>query len=152
MSGGKDDPMSPIFSPTPGMNKTAILAIILISYVMIVLDISVVLTGLAMIHAQLGFSQANLAWVQSAYTLTFGGFLLLGARAGDILGRRRMFVAGLALFTLASLAIGTSRTAGWMLSWRAIQGMGAAVLARRRWLCFRPTLPKGMNATCRFAL
>jgi EmrB/QacA subfamily drug resistance transporter len=111
------------------MNKTAILAIILISYVMIVLDISVVLTGLAMIHAQLGFSQANLAWVQSAYTLTFGGFLLLGARAGDILGRRRMFVAGLALFTLASLAIGTSRTAGWMLSWRAIQGMGAAVLA-----------------------
>jgi hypothetical protein len=81
-------------------------------------------TGLPMIHAQLGFSQANLAWVQSAYTLTFGGFLLLGARAGDILGRRRMFVAGLALFTLASLAIGTSRTAGWMLSWRAIQGMG----------------------------
>lgn len=112
---------------TPGQGK--ILAIILISYVMIVLDISVVLTGLPMIHHQLGFSEANLAWVQSAYTLTFGGFLLLGARAGDILGRRRMFIVGLAIFTVASLAIGASRTAGWMLAWRAIQGVGAAVLA-----------------------
>lgn len=110
-------------------HKTAILAIILISYVMIVLDISVVLTGLPKIHRQLGFSESNLAWVQSAYTLTFGGFLLLGARAGDILGRRRMFIVGLAIFTFASLAIGASPSATWMLSWRAIQGIGAAVLA-----------------------
>lgn len=110
-------------------HKGAILAIILVSYVMIVLDISVVLTGLPKIHQQLGFAEANLAWVQSAYTLTFGGFLLLGARAGDILGRRRMFVVGLAIFTLASLAIGASPTAAWMLGWRAIQGVGAAVLA-----------------------
>jgi len=70
------------------LNKTAILAIILLSYVMIVLDTSIVLTGLPNIHRELGFSDAELAWVQSAYTLTFGGFLLLGARAGDILGRR----------------------------------------------------------------
>jgi EmrB/QacA subfamily drug resistance transporter len=111
------------------VNKGAVLAIILISYVMIVLDISVVLTGLPKIHQELGFSESDLAWVQSAYTLTFGGFLLLGARAGDILGRRRMFTVGLAVFTLASLAIGLSRTAEWMLSWRAIQGGGAAVLA-----------------------
>ncbi len=110
-------------------HKGAILAIILVSYVMIVLDISVVLTGLPRIHEQLGFSEANLAWVQSAYTLTFGGFMLLGARAGDILGRRRMFVTGLAIFTLASLAIGASPSATWMLTWRAIQGFGAAVLA-----------------------
>ncbi|SDR44880.1 drug resistance transporter, EmrB/QacA subfamily [Rhizobiales bacterium GAS113] len=109
--------------------KAAVLAIILVSYVMIVLDISVVLTGLPKIHSELGFSEANLAWVQSAYTLTFGGFLLLGARAGDILGRRRMFMTGLAVFTLASLAIGASQSAGWMLAWRAIQGIGAAVLA-----------------------
>ncbi|WP_311969630.1 MFS transporter [Pseudomonas baltica] len=105
------------------------MAIILISYVMIVLDISVVLTGLPKIHQQLGFSEANLAWVQSAYTLTFGGFMLLGARAGDILGRRRMFVSGLAVFVVASLAIAASHSAIWMLSWRAIQGIGAAVLA-----------------------
>jgi EmrB/QacA subfamily drug resistance transporter len=109
--------------------KGAILAIILISYVMIVLDISIVLTGLPKIHEQLGFSETTLAWVQSAYTLTFGGFMLLGARAGDILGRRRMFVTGLALFIVASLAIGASQSAVWMLAWRAIQGLGAAVLA-----------------------
>ncbi|KJF72522.1 MFS transporter [Agrobacterium arsenijevicii] len=113
-------------SPT---NKTAILAIILISYVMIVLDISVVLTGLPKIHHELGFTDAGLAWVQSAYTLTFGGFLLLGARAGDILGRRRMFIIGMAIFTLASVAIGASQSSAWMLSWRAIQGLGSAILA-----------------------
>jgi EmrB/QacA subfamily drug resistance transporter len=111
------------------IHRGAILSIILVSYVMIVLDISVVLTGLPKIHAELGFSESGLAWVQSAYTLTFGGFLLLGARAGDILGRRRMFATGLGIFTLASLAIGVSQSAGWMLAWRAIQGVGAAVLA-----------------------
>jgi len=115
--------------PSGEPHKGAILAIILVSYVMIVLDISVVLTGLPRIQEQLGFSEANLAWVQSAYTLTFGGFMLLGARAGDILGRRRMFVTGLAIFTLASLAIGASPSGTWMLSWRAVQGFGAAVLA-----------------------
>lgn len=111
------------------VNKDAVLAIILISYVMIVLDISVVLTGLPKIQRELGFSAENLAWVQSAYTLTFGGFMLLGARAGDLLGRRRMFVTGLVIFTFASLAIGASQTAAWMLGWRAVQGIGAAVLA-----------------------
>lgn len=106
------DPMpdkQPTVSPT---HKTAILAIILISYVMIVLDISVVLTRLPKIHHELGFTDAGLAWVQSAYTLTFGGFLLLGARAGDILGRRRMFIVGMAIFTLASVAIGASQSSG----------------------------------------
>lgn len=116
-------------NPATAPHNGAILAIILISYVMIVLDISVVLTGLPKIHQQLGFSEANLAWVQSAYTLTFGGFMLLGARAGDILGRRRMFVSGLGIFVIASLAIGASQSATWMLTWRAIQGIGAAVLA-----------------------
>lgn len=114
---------------TAPANKTAILAIILVSYVMIVLDISVVLTGLPNIHHELGFTDAGLAWVQSAYTLTFGGFLLLGARAGDILGRRRMFIIGMAIFTLASVAIGASQSSAWMLSWRAIQGLGSAILA-----------------------
>lgn len=109
--------------------KHLILAIILVSYVMIVLDISVVLTGLPKIHQQFGFSDANLAWVQSAYTLTFGGFLLLGARMGDVLGRRRMFIVGLLIFTIASVAIGASMSSSWMLAWRAIQGLGAAVLA-----------------------
>lgn len=111
------------------MNKRAILAIILVSYVMIVLDTSVVLTGLPKIHLELGFSDSGLAWVQSAYTLTFGGFLLLAARAGDIIGRRRMLVAGLALFTLASLAIGAATTPALLVGARALQGLGAAILA-----------------------
>jgi EmrB/QacA subfamily drug resistance transporter len=124
---GNEMPIAPHMTASP--NKTAILAIILISYVMIVLDISIVLTGLPKIHQELGFTDAGLAWVQSAYTLTFGGFLLLGARAGDILGRRRMFIVGMTIFTLASIAIGASQSSAWMLSWRAIQGLGSAILA-----------------------
>ena len=96
---------------------------------MLVVDISIVLTGLPTIQAELGFSHAALSWVQNAYTLAFGGFLLLGARAGDILGRRRMFIAGLALFTVASTAIGFSPSPTWLLAGRAIQGVGAAILA-----------------------
>lgn len=104
------------------LNKSAILAIVLLSYVMIVLDTSIVLTGLPNIHRELGFSDVELAWVQSAYTLTFGGFLLLGARAGDILGRRRMLIAGLAMFTVSSVVIGLAETPGWMIGAR---GSGA---------------------------
>lgn len=128
-------------------HKGAILAIILTSYVMIVLDISVVLTGLPKIHEQLGFSETNLAWVQSAYTLTFGSFLLLGARAGDILGRRRMFIVGLCVFTFASLAIGASQSAAWMLSWRAIQGLGAAILAPSTLALLQNNFPEGHERT-----
>lgn len=110
-------------------NKNAILAIILISYVMIVLDISIVLTGLPKIHAKLGFSDAGLSWVSTAYTLALGGCLLLGARAGDIFGRRRMFFIGLTIFSLASLAIGMSQTPAVMIAARAVQGLGSAILA-----------------------
>jgi len=110
-------------------HKTAILAIILISYLMIILDVSIVITGLPKIRAALGFSATHLSWIQSAYTLAFGGCLLLAARAGDILGRRRMFLAGLAVFTVASLAVGTAQTVAWMLVARAVQGVGAAILA-----------------------
>src|SRR5471032_1973362 len=110
-------------------HKAAILVIILVSYVMIVLDTSIVLTGLPSIRQDLGFTDAGLAWVQSAYTLTFGGFLLLAARAGDTLGRRRLLQMGLALFTLASLAIGLAQSPVEMIAARAIQGVGAAILA-----------------------
>ncbi|XAH22948.1 MFS transporter [Xylophilus sp. GW821-FHT01B05] len=110
-------------------DKGMVLAIIVASYLMIVIDISIVITGLPKIQAGLNFSAAGLSWVQNAYTLTFGGLLLLGARAGDILGRRRMFIVGLALFTLASLAIGVAQSATWLLASRAVQGVGAAILA-----------------------
>jgi MFS family permease len=129
------------------MNKRAILAIILVSYVMIVLDTSVVLTGLPKIHLELGFSDAGLAWVQSAYTLTFGGFLLLAARAGDIVGRRRMLVGGLALFTLASLAIGAAATPMQLVAARAVQGLGAAILAPSTLALLQTTFAEGGERT-----
>lgn len=129
------------------LNKTAILAIILISYVMIVLDTSIVLTGLPNIHRELGFSDAELAWVQSAYTLTFGGFLLLGARAGDILGRRRMLIAGLALFTVSSIAIGLAEAPAWMIGARAVQGLGGAILAPSTLALLQTTFSEGQERT-----
>jgi EmrB/QacA subfamily drug resistance transporter len=109
--------------------KAAVLGIILVSYLMIVLDISIAITGLPKIQQSLNFSHTDLSWVQNAYTLAFGGLLLLGARAGDILGRRRMFIVGLGLFTAASLAIGLAPSATWLIVARAIQGIGAAILA-----------------------
>ena len=109
----------------PTVRRTAVLVIILASYFMIVLDISFVITALPKIHYSLGFSATELSWVQNAYTLTFGGLLLLGARAGDILGRRRMFVVGIALFTAASLAVGLAQSALWLIAARAVQGVGA---------------------------
>ncbi|KRE29603.1 MFS transporter [Agromyces sp. Soil535] len=109
-------------------HPTAILAIILVSYFMIILDISIVLTGLPQIRVELGFSTVGLAWVQNAYLLVFGGLMLLGARAGDLLGRRRMFMIGLSVFTAASLVIGAAPSAALLLVGRAAQGLGAAVL------------------------
>jgi EmrB/QacA subfamily drug resistance transporter len=115
--------------PRPTVNPTVVLAIILATYLMIILDATIVITALPDIHRALHFSSTGLSWVQNAYTLTFGGLLLLGARAGDILGRRRVFVAGIALFTLASLLGGLAQSASWLLTARAVQGIGAAIAA-----------------------
>ena len=106
-----------------------VLAVVLVSYFMIVLDNSIVFTGLARIRADLAFTTSGLSWVQNAYALVFGGLLLLAARAGDIVGRRRMFVIGLAIFSVASLLIGLAPTAEWMIASRALQGVGSAILA-----------------------
>ncbi len=114
--------------PRTGSPKV-VLGIILATYLMIILDATVVITALPDIHRSLHFSSTGLSWVQNAYTLTFGGLLLLGARAGDILGRRRVFVAGIALFTLASLLGGLAQSAPWLLAARAAQGIGAAIAA-----------------------
>ncbi|WP_052436326.1 MFS transporter [Georgenia sp. SUBG003] len=111
-----------------GRPKT-ILAIILVSYFMILLDNSVVFTGLPSIRTDLGLTTAALSWVQDAYTLVFGGLLLLGARAGDLVGRRRLFVIGLAIFGAASLLIGLAPTGSWLVASRALQGIGAAIVA-----------------------
>ena len=127
--------------------RGAVLAIIVASYLMIVIDISIVITGLPKIQAALHFTPAGLSWVQNAYTLSFGGLLLLGARAGDILGRRRMFIAGLAIFTLASLAIGLAQSPTWLLASRAVQGVGAAILAPSTLALLSTHFPEGPERT-----
>jgi EmrB/QacA subfamily drug resistance transporter len=120
----------PAARSVPGAaSPAAILAIILISYFMILLDNSVIFTGLPSIRAGLDLSPATLSWVQDAYTLVFGGLLLLGARAGDLVGRRRLFVIGLAIFGAASLLIGLAPTGWWVVAARALQGIGAAIVA-----------------------
>lgn len=135
-------------TPLPGRpNGGLLLAIILASYLMIVLDISIVITGLPKIRESLGFSAAGLSWVQNAYTLAFGGLLLLGARAGDLLGRRRMFIVGLGLFTVASLAIGLAGSAAWLIAARAVQGVGAAILAPSTLALLSVHFPEGPQRT-----
>jgi EmrB/QacA subfamily drug resistance transporter len=105
------------------------IAIIVISQFMVGLDATVVNIALPEIHRALGFSSTSLAWVTSAYTLAFAGLLLLGGRAGDILGRRKMFITGLVLFGAASLVGGLANSEGLLLSMRAVQGIGAALAA-----------------------
>src|SRR3954452_3015487 len=96
---------------------------------MVVLDIAVVNVALPSIKLDLGFSQQNLQWVISAYALVFGGFLLLGGRAADVLGRRRVFAGGLVLFTLASLLAGLAWSEPSLIGARALQGLGAAIIS-----------------------
>jgi EmrB/QacA subfamily drug resistance transporter len=125
----------------------AVLAIVLVSYTMIVLDISIVITALPKIHYALGFSRVALSWVQNAYLLAFGGLLLLGARAGDLFGRRRMFIVGLGLFTIASVAVGSAQSELWLIAARAAQGAGAAILAPSTLALLQTSFAEGPERT-----
>ncbi|WP_328396172.1 MFS transporter [Nocardia sp. NBC_00416] len=138
-------PPSPSTPPRSG--SIALLAIILCGYFMVILDNSIVITGLPHIRAELALSATAAAWVQDAYLLTFGGLLLLGARAGDILGRRRMFVLGLAVFTLASVAVGFAPTSAWLIAARTAQGVGAAILAPSTLALLTAGFPEGPERT-----
>jgi len=105
------------------------LVVIATAQLMVVLDTTIVNVALPHIQRALGFSGSGLEWVVNAYALSFGGLLLLGGRAGDLLGRRRVFVAGLVLFSAASLAGGFATSQAWLLTARAIQGIGGAMIA-----------------------
>src|SRR3712207_2619254 len=96
---------------------------------MIVLDTTVVNVALPSMREDLGFSETSLAWVVNAYLLTFGGFLLLGGRLGDLFGHRRLFLAGIVLFTLSSVACGLATTQEFLVVARAVQGLGGAVVS-----------------------
>lgn len=128
-------------------HATVILAIVLVSYFMIVLDNSIIFTGLPRIQESMDLSPTALSWVQNAYTLVFGGLLLLGARTGDLLGRRRVFVIGLALFGLASLLVGTAQSGAWIIAARAFQGIGAAIVAPSSLSLITATFPAGPART-----
>jgi MFS family permease len=119
------------------------LVVIAIAQLMVVLDSTIVNVALPHIKDALGFSDSGLEWVVNAYALTFGGFLLLGGRAGDLLGRRKVFVTGIILFALASLAGGFATSQAWLLTARAIQGVGAAIVAPTALSLVTTTFPEG---------
>src|SRR5918911_5647554 len=105
-----------------------VLAVLAVAQFMVVLDATIVNVALPSIRVDLGFDATSLQWVVNAYTLLFGGFLLLGGRAADLLGRRRVFLAGLGLFAAASLTGGLAGSPGMLIAVRTVQGIGAALL------------------------
>jgi EmrB/QacA subfamily drug resistance transporter len=110
-------------------SKRALLMIVCLAQFMVILDISIVNVALPSIHSGLGFSTTGLQWVVNAYTLTFAGFLMLGGRCADLLGRRNVFIFGTALFSISSLACALADSQGLLLGARALQGVGGAVLS-----------------------
>jgi EmrB/QacA subfamily drug resistance transporter len=109
--------------------KNLALALLAMTQFVVVIDASIVNIALPSIGHALQFSQTDLSWVVNAYTLTFGGFLLLGGRLADLMGRRRMFMAGLVLFSVASLLGGLAQSEAWLIAARALQGLGAAIVS-----------------------
>jgi EmrB/QacA subfamily drug resistance transporter len=114
---------------TPDRRRWAALAVIVTAQFMVVLDVAIVNVALPSIRTDLNFSQESLQWVITAYSILFGGVLLLGGRLADLLGRRRLFIAGLALFTAASLLDGLAWSEGSLIAFRSLQGLGAALLS-----------------------
>ncbi len=116
-------------SPSRSVNPWLVLVIACLAQFMVVLDASVVNIALPSVQRGLHFSPANLQWIVNAYTLVFGGFLLLGGRAADLLGRKRLFVAGVVLFSAASLFNGLAQTSGMLIIGRGLQGLGGALVS-----------------------
>ena len=115
----------------------------------VILDASIVNIALPSIGRGLHISLANLSWVVNAYVLTFGGFLLLGGRIADLVGRRRIFIAGLGVFSLASLAGGLAQSQAWLIGARAVQGLGAAMLAPAALSLVTADFPRGRRSATR---
>ncbi|HEX6448175.1 MAG TPA: MFS transporter [Trebonia sp.] len=120
-----------------------VLAVIATAQLMVVLDLTIVIVALPHIQAALGFSGSNLEWVVNAYAVAFGGLLLLGGRSGDLLGRRKILIAGLLVFSLASLLGGLATGQAWLITARALQGAGAAMAAPTALSLIAVTFPEG---------
>src|SRR4026208_2410170 len=115
--------------PTRPTNQWAALALIVVAQFMVILDVAIVNVALPSIELDLGFSQSGLEWVVTAYAIVFGGFLLLGGRLADLLGRRRTFMAGIGLVPVASVLCALAWSAGSLVAFRGLQGLGGALLA-----------------------
>jgi EmrB/QacA subfamily drug resistance transporter len=126
-----------------GRHLTVALLVIATAQLVVVLDATIVNVALPHIQRALGFSGSGLEWVVNAYALAFGGLLLLGGRMGDLLGRRRMFIAGLLLFSAASLAGGFATSQAWLLAARAVQGTAGAIVAPAALALIATTFPEG---------
>jgi EmrB/QacA subfamily drug resistance transporter len=129
--------------PTPDPRRWWALALLCGAFFMVILDATIVLVALPSIQADLGFSEQGLQWVLSAYALTFGGLLLLGGRAADMLGRRRLFMTGVLLFTAASLMCGLAWSPAALLAARVVQGAGAAIMTPTALSIISTTFPEG---------
>ncbi len=131
-------------APAPAHRHLGLaLLVIATAQLRVVLDATIVNVALPHIQSALGFSGSGLEWVVNAYALTFGGLLLLGGRAGDLLGRRRVFIAGIVVFTLASLAGGFATSQAWLLTARSVQGIGGAIVAPTALSLVTTTFPEG---------
>ena len=131
-------------------NPWVVLVIICLAQFMVILDATIVNVALPHIQIALGFSEASLQWVINAYTLVFAGFLLLGGRAGDLLGRKRLFLIGLVIFTVASFLNGIASTSGMLIGFRALQGLGAALISPAALSIISTTFDEGRSARGRW--
>ena len=156
-------------APRLDPNRWKALAVLGVAYLMVVLDVSIVNVALPSIQEDLGFSPEDLQWVVSGYALTFGGFLLLGGRLGDVLGRRRLFMVGLAAFAAFSLLCAVSQTDTMLIVARLLQGAGLgapravglldhaghvrrrAPTATRRWASSAPSRARARRSACSWA-
>src|ERR1043165_690714 len=126
-------------------NPWVVLVLICLAQFMVILDATIVNVALPSIQKDLGLSEGNLQWVVNAYTLVFGGFLLLGGRAGDLLGRKRLFLAGVVVFTVASLLNGLATSSGMLIGFRALQGLGAAFISPAALAIITTTFQEGKD-------
>jgi EmrB/QacA subfamily drug resistance transporter len=131
----------------PEPNRWLVLVIVCVAQFMVILDATVVNVALPSIQVDLGFSPQSLQWIVNAYTLMFGGFLLLGGRASDLLGRQRLFIAGVIVFTVASAVNGVANTSGVLIAGRALQGLGGALVSPAALSIVTTTFEEGRDRT-----
>src|SRR4051794_35928279 len=128
-------------------NRWAVLGLVCVAQFMVILDATIVNVALPTIETHLHFTPTSLQWIVNAYTLVFGGFLLLGGRAADLFGTQRLFIAGLAIFTGASLINGVATSSGMLVGGRALQGLGAALVSPAALAIVTRTFAEGADRT-----